>query len=176
MIDPRTTFCICDFETTGVDTVKDYPIEVGCVFTDSNFVVKGVYQHLILWDALASQAGGWRPEHSKAAAIHGIKVEDIQLRGRKDADIAPSIFKLVEEYSNPTKSMVLLSDNIQFEWAFMKRIMAAMQWPFHYCGWDSSLLLEMSGVGDPVPVHRALPDACLLQQALVRALERISNR
>lgn len=44
---------------------------------------------------------------------------------------------------------------------------------FHYCGWDTSLLLEAAGVGDPYPVpHRALADAGLLHAAIVKALDR----
>lgn len=87
---------------------------------------------------------------------------------------------------------ILISDNIQFEWQLLRAIYDGGRrydadselvgwpedhWPFHYCGWDTSVLLEWLGDGDPEnPEHRALSDARGLHKAVVNSLEFLGNQ
>ena len=114
----------------------------------------------------------------KAYRVHGIEAKLVSLPGQcaEQAAAGQMIFDLAVKHGKKAPP-VLVSDNVQFEWAFTRRLveLAKQPWPFHYCGWDTSLLLEASGVGDPKPAHRALADAGLLHRAIVRALERIGT-
>jgi oligoribonuclease (3'-5' exoribonuclease) len=184
MISERTTFCICDFETTGVDPEADYPIEVGCIWTDSRFALLETYQELINWPEVKQRMPErdgyvhWHYEDTPAFKVHGIDPFDVITRGRSPSRAALDIAELCKKHRRRGGKVILLSDNVQFEYRFMLKLFAASEnpackWPFHYCGWDSSLLLEATGVGDPVPAHRALRDAALLHAALLRAMERL---
>lgn len=180
MLSKDWAFCICDFETTGVDTENDYPIEVGCIYTDCLFSTIGMYQDLIRWDGLIeliTAENGWPDFAQRAFEIHGIK-SDTYIRECKPADkVAKEIFNTNEELLKTHKKIILLSDNSYFETRFMKRLFetAGLKWNFHYCTWDSSLLLECSSIGDPVPEHRALRDSSLLQRNIIRALQHIGT-
>lgn len=166
---PRgTCLAICDFETTGVDTSKDLPIEVGVLFCDHELrVVRSV-------DSLIA-VSEFDESHFGAIPIHGITPPML-----RNAPTAGEVAQMVIDAAASAKRMtraskvVLCSDNAQFEHAFMRRLLGD-QWPFHYCTWDSSLLLEMTGVGDPIPRHRALADAGLLLEALLEARSRIRS-
>lgn len=46
-INSQTRFVSIDFETTGLDTTKDEPIQVGVVIADANFCIVDVYTQLI---------------------------------------------------------------------------------------------------------------------------------
>lgn len=178
-------FCICDFETTGVDTEKDFPIEVGCIFTDSRFVLLRTFQSIICTQQVVDRIVGdkskkivlieWPDEWRPAYKVHRIPAEYIGLRGEHVDDIATGLTKITSDLRLRLgiNRIILLSDNAQFEYRFMRRLFEGKKWPFHYCAWDSSILLEGSGVGDPIPVHRALPDAAILHHALIRACERV---
>ena len=163
-------FWILDFETTGIAEDSD-PIEIGIIICDSNFNVKSTYETLIKSDLVESDILtllNWKPEAEDAYEIHGISAKEC-LTGKVITDVALEIMAIA---SKKAVKPVLVSDNIQFEWKFMKKILDSTQakWPFHYCGWDTSLFLEACGIGDPTPAHRALADAGLLHTAIVNAL------
>ena len=175
-------FCICDFETTGIDTKKDFPIEVGCIFTDSRFVMIHSFECLLTCPTVRNmlEVGGsgdplsWPTEWKPAFRVHGIKAKKLAEDGAAFSTAAISILEIIEALkSRGFRRIILLSDNAQFEYRFMRRLFKGQKWPFHYCAWDSSILLEGSGVGDPIPIHRALPDAAILHHALIRACERV---
>lgn len=46
-INSQTRFVSIDFETTGLDTTKDEPIQIGVVIADANFCIVDVYTQLI---------------------------------------------------------------------------------------------------------------------------------
>lgn len=179
MIRKNTTFCICDFETTGVDPEKDFPIEIGCIFTDSNFIVKNTMQSLIRFPEVVDKITDgdyvrWPAEWTPAFDVH--KIDAYKIRGGFTPEsIAADLIEIVNEIKvDKTSKCIILSDNAQFEYRFMEKIFkhTGKKFPFHYCAWDTSLLLEASGVKDPIPVHRAFADASLLHHAVVRAMER----
>lgn len=164
MIRPDQRFFIIDYETTGIDTEKDDPIEVGIIVTDSQFNLIETYESLIKCD-LAGRDLEWL----HAFKVHGITPDVLASRGILACDAGRSIHSLAQKHTTSRKP-ILLSDNIQFEWAFTKKLLAGLEWPFHYCGWDSSLFLELAGVGDPKPAHRALADAGLLHAAILKSI------
>lgn len=179
MIRKDQIFFILDYETTGVDPKTDYPIEVGVVITDSNFNVLKTYESLIRWEEIVADQDGkedWISRWSMAYNYHNISVKEY-LEGCKHVDEVVTDLQLISaKYSmckDGTKP-ILLSDNIQFEYNFTKKMFGHVQapWPFHYCGWDTSLLLESTSVGDPdIVEHRALSDASGLHRHIIRALE-----
>jgi DNA polymerase III epsilon subunit-like protein len=181
MIPQDFGFCICDFETTGVDTENDFPIEVGCIFTDSNFVFRGSYESLICHEhVLGSQTpnGDWPERWQQAFRVHKIPFKEVI--GASDAIVVTSVISEIVLDLKKTfglSRVILVSDNAQFEYRFMKRLFEAgvNKFPFHYCAWDTSLLLELTDVGDPKAEHRAFADASLLYKALIQAMDRISR-
>lgn len=171
-------FFVLDYETTGVDTVKDHPIEVGIIACDENFAVLDTRQWFIEPSETTIVRGArgttWHESVLGSFRVHGIDPGDA-IRGGADVAVGEAIAGFTLTHTIWGQKPVLVSDNIQFEWAFTKRLIdaAKVAWPFHYCGWDTSLFLEATGVGDPYPVpHRALADAGLLHAAIVKALDR----
>lgn len=164
-------FFVIDYETTGIDYEVSQPIEVGILVCDHEFNIVDSFQSLIRAEIPEDQS--WL----EAYRIHGIKPEELK-DGSKDWEVGNSIYTLALKYGfgNNIKP-ILVSDNIQFEWHWTDLLMkkVSSNWPFHYCGWDTSLLLEATGVGDPISKHRALEDAGLLHAAIVKALDRCRN-
>lgn len=161
-------FFVTDFETTGIDTAKDDPIEVGIIVCNTDFAVVATYQSIIR----DGSDGRSLCDDLPAYRVHGITPDERSSKGRVAADVADDVRQLAKQFTVGGRKPVLVSDNIQFEWQFMQRLVHVTD-HFHYCGWDTSLLLEASGVGDPYPVpHRALADAGLLHAAIVKALDR----
>ena len=182
MIKDNVTFAICDFETTGVYPDIDYPIEIGLIFTDNNFVIKHTYSSLICFDKLRTDIiknkNMWLPEHEAAYNIHKIPASEVVANGL-DPEVLVSIIKDTCLKIKVGKTPVtLLSDNSHFEYDFMRKLFGKeqdMQEYFHYTAWDSNILTDISGIGDPIPVHRALPDCALLHQAIIRSVEKIGG-
>ena len=176
MIRPNQRFLILDYETTGFDAQTQFPIEIGCVLTDSEFRTLETYETFIGWPGLGSEDGHWLPEHQGAYNVHKIEWRDYIQSAVRFGDVVHQVKTMCQKHFQGRKT-ILLSDNIQFEWGFTKKLFdeAGERWPFHHCGWDSSILLETTGVGDPIPDHRAMRDVALLQAALIRALDRVNR-
>lgn len=190
-------YAICDFETTGLfDLCKPdpYPIEVGIVFTDENFITIRTYENMICWTELQREIENfnnrgfdrdkyvWPHEYKQAYSIHGITPKEYLLNSIHVTKIAEEISDICKMLKEDKYWPILFSDNIQFEYRLMWKIFNNSYgykdiycFPFHYCGWDSSEFLVRSGVGDPKPYHRALKDASILQQHMIRAVERLTK-
>lgn len=172
MLPSDALLVLCDFETTGVDPDNDYPIEVAILCCDSQLRVVGAFESLIHLPA-------WHDSYWAAVPIHGITPPMLHARSRQHEDVWREILWCVERCKKilgTKRTPTLLSDNAQFEFRFMLRLMNLAQrtdFPFHYCAWDASLLLEATGVGDPKPRHRAMADVGLLHGALLEALRRL---
>jgi len=179
MIDKNQTFFILDYETTGVrDTGEDYPIEVGILVTNSDFEVLATYENIIGWNTDLFDTVGplinWKEEFKIAHTYHNIHPNEYISEQKSFKEVVTDIQMLCARFTNETIKPILVSDNIQFEWRNTKQLFNAVEapWPFHYCGWDTSLLLETTPIGDPEDVgHRALADASGLHRHIVRALE-----
>lgn len=130
----------------------------------------------------------WNKMCSGAYKVHKIPAEDIVKAPPPESvvvDINSRLNKAVKllPEKEQKKKKIIVSDNIQFEYILMERLYKEFSvnkseernnndWPFHYCGWDTSLLLELTGVGDPNGVpHSAMGDVSILHTHLVRALE-----
>jgi oligoribonuclease (3'-5' exoribonuclease) len=166
-------FFIIDYETNGIDE-DSVPIEVGIIVTDEHFNAIDALSTLIAFD---HQDGTWSAKDLHAFKVHGIHPNEFRDEGTYSAgSVRDMIRDLAKRHTSKTgQRPVLVSDNIQFEWKHTARLLGGEEWPFHYCGWDSSLLLEATGVGDPKPAHRALADAGLLHAAILKALDRIKR-
>jgi len=160
----KTAYFICDFETTGLDPSRDYPIEVGLVICSETFALLDTYSSLILWPAFTE-------------LVHRISLSDLKECSRPVDMVRRDIAALVSRFRAETA--ILVSDNIQFDYALMRRLMGP-EFPFHYHGYDTQLvksLLSMAGIRAPNPTkkqHRALADALHLYiqiRQMVVALE-----
>ena len=169
--------CICDFETTGVDTAKDHPIEVGCVLVDNDLKALGEYSALLRDAALAQHTNlrpgraEWNDRAAEGAGFHKIPYAEVRRAGVAWANAPCAISALCNRFRPEDGRVVLCSDNVQFEWHYMQVLYraAALLWPFHYCGWDTSLLFEMTGTPEKPMAHRALPDAYLILETIREA-------
>lgn len=116
----KNVYAICDFETTGLDPVKDHPIEVALLFCDHELTVLRAYESLI-----------WCPQEvftMEAFAVHKILPRKL-LTAPIKSKVAGSIATVCEDFK---QRIVLVSDNAQFEHGFMKQLFPVV-WPFHYC-------------------------------------------
>lgn len=141
---------------------------MGIVVCDANFALIETYRSFIY----PAENGG--EEELAAFRVHGITpkmLESAQAR----INVASDLHTLALKHTIGKNKPVLVSDNAQFEYAFTKVLLGEYAWPFHYCVWDTSLFLEATGVGDPVPAHRALRDAGLLHAAILRALQKVTH-
>jgi oligoribonuclease (3'-5' exoribonuclease) len=178
-------FCITDFETTGLDPNRDYPIEIACVFTDMHFNVINTYHSLIRYSFsdLFIKTGEdeiiWRKEYQTAYNVHRIEPVKILELGSPAHYVVNELNQVINNlkqmYNNARA--IIVSDNAYFEMAYMKRLYNLAnkdkEFPFHYSAWDTNLLLHLaSDVGDFVSVHRAYQDAFRLYKQLVRCMER----
>lgn len=164
-------FFICDFETTGLDSTKDYPIEIGCLILDNKYNIVDYVDSLIFdpnWD-LFNEKFEWKSEYTSAFKVHKILPSELKL-GKTPKEICNILNKKI------TPGSIIISDCISFELNFMKRLysLANMEYPFHYIGWDTNIILEgLSNIGDPKSKHRAIDDCFLLYKQIIRFAERI---
>lgn len=189
----KNFYVFVDFETTGVPAEDHYPIQIGIVYTDNKFQVLETYQSMICWSKLIGEIEAvsdfpkfyaWPDQYANAEQYHKISALDYvkasefeeTIPGEIPGTICNAQHRIREMHSIKDSRFILVSDNIQFEWQLMKKLFKERpnyEWPFHYCGWDTSLFLNTVGTGDPKdPPHDALMDASGLHQAVVRSLEK----
>lgn len=94
------------------------------------------------------------------------------------AEVAIELMDLIASVKRTSRArkIILTSDNIVFEHRHVENVLKAAgeRWPFHYCSWDTSLLLDGTGVGDPSnPPHRAMADTRALLGQLRAAMQSI---
>jgi len=168
-------YFVLDFETTGLNYSLDLPVEIGGLFCDENWVIEDTLNYLIKWQNLMDRNEGWGQRYWEASVVHKINYEEYIKNAISVDEIVKEIIRKTKGYK-PT----LVSDCINFEWHWMDILLRTCQKDiknvFHYCGWDTSLLLEASGVKDPKSAHRAFKDACLLYKAIIKAFSRIDYK
>jgi len=174
---------LCDFETTGVSPKDDYPIELGGLFLDKNLDIIDKLELLILphescFTVTEDKELVWKSRYKEAYNVHKIEPKELVEKGVYPEVAVERILSKIKDLK-PKGRVIILSDNAQFEFNFMKRLFELAEreedFPFHYSAWDTNLLLELYApeIGDPVPVHRALPDALRLYKQLIRISEKI---
>jgi oligoribonuclease (3'-5' exoribonuclease) len=170
--DRKDVFFIIDYETTGIGR-KDVPIEVGIIVVDSEWNELDRMESLIYSDYAISLS----PEYwGKAKEFHGIDQETIKYKGVFASHVAKQIHRKVKKWQPINGSVILLSDNIQFEWRHTQWLFDLIDLEitdvFHYCGWDTSLLSLFTSFQDPSGTeHRALSDV----EGLLNELRRVSK-
>jgi oligoribonuclease (3'-5' exoribonuclease) len=157
-----------DYETTGIDMqdLDTVPIQVGVIVTDTKLNELDRYESLIWFDEF-NDYETWE-EYSKAATlafqIHGIYTKTCLEEGKSAAIVAKDLIDLATKHKVDGGRIILVSDNIQFEWQLtdiLLREMVEHDWPWHYCGWDTSILELVPELNfrDPEdPPHSALQD------------------
>ncbi len=175
-------FAIVDFETTGLDPFRDYPIEVGIIYTDLNLNILNVYNSLILADALkeeVSELEEWPDQYAKAYEVHGITLKELKAKGRRGFEVLVDLCGISEEIYGEDKPY-FVADCLNFDWSFLMRLWrlqgmifdATHNFPFHYCGRDINLLFDLGLIEEVIkPKHRALADAITVYAQLVSARE-----
>lgn len=177
-------YFICDFETTGLDR-ESRPIEIGIIICDENFAVLETFERLIDWTPPAEyciltgspidpKKTTWSEEELRAFVVHKIMPAEIYNFGSTPQAVADRVKTLARKHTLYGKKPILVSDNIVFEWMHLNNILEGkILESFHYCGWDTSLFLEATGVGDPRNVpHRALADCGRIHKAICEAMDR----
>lgn len=165
---------LCDFETTGLDPLTEFPIEVAILFVNPRLEILRSYESLILPpDGIDVEAS------LSALMVNKIMPRDVLEHGENCANVADEIQRLCKEVSKRgKKDVVLCSDNAPFDRGFMKRLFWLGDnddWPFHYNSYDTDFLLEATDVGDPRPAHRAMADVGLMYRALIKAQRRLGK-
>lgn len=165
-------YLLCDFETTGVDIEKDYPIELGGIFLDTELNTFDYISSLIYdksWDLFNSNQ--WKKEYEQSYKIHKITVEELRNNGISPISLIENLHFIKNKHS--IEKLIIISDNSQFEYSFMKKLYelanAKNIFPFHYCAWDTSLLFELLNIQETQPIHRALPDVLRVYKDLCKA-------
>mgnify|MGYP003976546591 FL=1 len=180
MIPENTVLCIVDFEATGVDLVRDIPIEVACICVDHNLRVLQSYDTLVRHPDLHrfTSSRDWIGRAKDSHEIHKIPSHKVWGEGESVHQVAVEITSVCDSVRPHKGRVVLTSDCVVFEWAFMHMLFTGTgRWPFHYCAWDTSLLFEMLGIDETESsaVHRALGDAQQLLQHMRKAKKLIDN-
>lgn len=170
----NSILCWIDYETTGI-TIEDntvVPIEVGFMFSDMDLKplnLDGVqgFTTLIDWgfDGIKDWSE-WGEEAVEAFPYHKLTPQAIVEQGMLADHAAVKMLDVVRRMTPEGGRCVMISDNIQFEWQFTKLLLEAHPaepdaWPFHYCGWDTSVLQlvhEIQFRDPPDPPHRAMQD------------------
>jgi oligoribonuclease (3'-5' exoribonuclease) len=187
----KSILCWIDYETTGVNLQdpKVVPIEVGFLLTDMQmcplgdapgyeYKVNG-FSSLIDWGFGNLETWkDWSEDALSAFPIHKITHAQIANEGLTPISVAEQMYTMIVDHTPEDGRCILISDNIQFEWQLTKQLMAQLpfdpaEWPFHYCGWDTSVLQLVPGLGfedPPNPPHRAFDDARGLWIAARKAL------
>ena len=174
---------ICDFETTGINPEVDYPIELGGLLTDRQLNVIAPFEALIKIPETCFVRYNndilWHPKYTEAYKVHQITPHKILQNGLQAKDVVLSLKNLIYTKTyGKFRRIVILSDNAQFEYNFMKKLfkMADMEnnWFFHYSAWDTNICLDLFDfeIGDAIPVHRALQDTFRLYRQIVRFAEK----
>lgn len=170
--DGKDVFFIIDYETTGVGK-NDVPIEVGIIVVDSEWNELDRMQSLIRSDyAISLSTEYWE----KAKEFHGIEQETIKHKGVFASHVARQIHEKAKKWNPISGRVILLSDNIQFEWRHTEWLLNLIDLKitdiFHYCGWDTSLLSLFTSFQDPSGTeHRALSDV----EGLLNELRRVAK-
>ena len=178
MIKKDDVFCICDFETTGI-TDEDYPIEIGCIFTDNYFRVLETYTSYI---SVPIQDKAWPEKYQNAYNVHKIPLSTIYCKGKNTQSISKDINNIRKKYG---QRMTIVSDNPYFEMLHMKKVFKGyssinkrtipFESIFHHVPWGVNMLLAPMNVQYATHnSHRALADASNMHCAIVRAMEKIN--
>jgi len=180
----KSLLCFIDFETTGLDVERDFPIEVALIMTDYKCTkILMNYSSLVFTSALGqyysqrrkdSTRVTWLPEHMSAYDIHHINLETLQATGicahNACIQICTEVNKVKLDLGS--EKVILISDNIHFDMSFMKQMWkeSPVRFPFHYCGWDTNLLLEHTFGDITKRPHNAAADCRMLFNRTKKAM------
>lgn len=109
--------CALDFETSGLDLMRDRPVQVGLVLRF--FSSREVYQDHVLVNQLCDPG---KPIDPGAAAVHGIT--DAQVKGLVPAyDVVNYLSQLVAYYSQGREAYVVTYNGSNFDIPMMNNLL-----------------------------------------------------
>ena len=101
--------CFLDFETTGIDVFKDFPIEIGAILVNDKLEINEEFHSII-------NPNRKRKFKASATKIHGIKsVEELDMYPKSDEVINSFFDKMGTNYC-------FCSWNISFDVTFFRRL------------------------------------------------------
>ena len=174
LFNEKCILCLCDFETTGLNANNHLPIEIGFYLLDYKFNKLAEYTSLIKWpeyELLENQE--IKRSHILAQQVHKIDYKTLMTEGKNPSLVVSDMITKFNKFKPKFGKIILTSDNIRFEWEFMKVLLGDLPITdvFHYAGWDTSMFLEATKIGDPTTgvKHRALDDVAILYKHIVEA-------
>lgn len=155
-------FIVVDCETTGLDHNQDYLLEVGMVATDNDLKEIDRIRVLILldgpWEARMDDV--CRAMHTKNGLI-----VDVLAFGLPIKHAAMTLKLWLSKY----ESVPMTGSTIDFDRAFLRRLMRIVEERFHYRSINVSTIKEITRLWAPelayppidpdLKAHRAIPDA-----------------
>ena len=155
---------IMDIEASGFG-VGSYPIEVGVIFADgSNYA------------ALIKPQQEWTHWDSAAARCHGLSRQQLQQYGRSAHEVAEQLNRRLngktlysDAWSHDSSWLDLLFDAVQLPRRFRLESVRALLPESQLACWNANKKAVMQQL--QLPRHRALADAQVLQQTIVRTLQ-----
>jgi oligoribonuclease len=160
--DPNNLIWI-DLEMTGLDTDRDYIIEIATVVTDANLNVLAEGPSLAIHqsDEVLNGMDEWNTrQHGRSGLIERVRQSTVTER---QAELATLAF--LQEYVPPGKSP-MCGNSICQDRRFLARCMPELERYFHYRNLDVSTLKELARRWTPQivsgftkePAHLALAD------------------
>jgi oligoribonuclease len=138
--DPRNLIWI-DLEMTGLDTTRDYIIEIATVVTDSelNVVAEGPVLAIRQSEAVLAGMDEWNmQQHTQSGLLAKVRGSLIN-----EAEAERLTLEFVQRYSPPKRSP-MCGNSICQDRRFLHRWMPALEQYFHYRNLDVSTVKELA--------------------------------
>ncbi len=130
-----------DLEMTGLDTLKDYIIEIATVVTDSqlNILAEGPVIAIHQPDAVLNAMDEWNTrQHGKSGLVQRVRDSHYQ-----PADAENMTLAFVEKFVTPGVSP-MCGNSICQDRRFLHRLMPRLEQYFHYRNLDVSSVKELA--------------------------------
>lgn len=144
-----------DIETTGLDTQRHRPIDIGFKIIDVTTGEEiGSYQSVV-----ALSADEWNQRDLQSVQINGFTWEDVQT-GKPPAQVAAEIIEIFEKASVRRLKAVFICQNPAFDRGFFTQLIdiytqERLNWPYHWLDFASMywalIAKENAELGVPFP-------------------------
>ena len=152
-----------DLEMTGLDTQRDFIIEIATVVTDANLnqVAEGPVLAIHQSDAVLGAMDEWNTnQHGKSGLIERVRASNIY-----DSEAEYRTIGFLEQYV-PPRTSPMCGNSICQDRRFLARLMPQLEAYFHYRNLDVSSIKELAARWYPEvlkkfskePSHLALDD------------------
>jgi oligoribonuclease len=153
--DPRNLIWI-DLEMTGLDTTRDYIIEIATVVTDSelNVLAEGPVLALYQGEEVLAAMDEWnRQQHTQSGLLAKVRGSVI-----REAEAERLTLEFVQRYV-PAKKSPMCGNSICQDRRFLHRWMPTLEQYFHYRNLDVSTLNELARRWAPQVIEGFIKDS-----------------